>query len=300
MAKGIPLYEHLTKGSNVLPVPMMNILNGGKHAGTDLKIQEFMVVPAGARTFSDSLRMGVEVYHSLKSTLMKDYGASATNIGDEGGFAPPVKDTTEALDVIIKAIENAGFAPGKDIYLAMDAAASEFYEGGRYSIDGKKLGPSALIDLYDDLVKKYPFISLEDPVDEEAFDTMSEITKLMGSRVQIVGDDIFVTNVERLKRGIDMKAGNALLLKVNQIGTVTEAMQAADLSKRCDYNVVVSHRSGESEDTSIADIAVALGCGQIKTGAPARGERTAKYNRLIRIEEALGNRAVFLGVKAFK
>jgi len=297
---GKELHEHLVAGSHVLPVPMMNILNGGKHAGSNLKIQEFMIAPAGAKAFAEALRTGSEVYQSLKGILKGTYGVGAVNIGDEGGFAPPLDTTRQALDVILKAIEAAGYEPGKDVYLAVDAAASEFYKEGVYSVDGKDLGPGELVDLYAGLVNDYPIISLEDPVFEDDYSTMAEMTRKMGSRLQLVGDDIFVTNMERLQKGIDMGAGNALLLKVNQIGTVSEAMDAAALAKSAGYAVMVSHRSGESEDTSIADIAVALGCGQIKTGAPARAERTAKYNRLLRIEEELGPKAQYAGTSAFK
>lgn len=298
--KCIPLHEHLTAGSHILPVPMMNIVNGGKHAGSKLKIQEFMVSPAGAPTFAEALRTGAEVYQALRKKLKDAYGPGAINIGDEGGFAPPLDSTDQALEVIVGAIEAAGYVPGKDVYLAMDAAASEFYEDGVYVVDGKRLTPGELADMYAGLRSKYPLISLEDPFMEDDFETMAEMTKKMGSKLQLVGDDLFVTNPQRLKMGIDRKAGNALLLKVNQIGTVSEAMDAAAMARKADYAVMVSHRSGESEDTSIADIAVALGCGQIKTGAPARAERTAKYNRLLRIEEALGSRAKYAGRAAFR
>jgi enolase len=299
-ARGVPLHEHLASGSHILPVPMMNIVNGGKHAGSNLKIQEFMIAPAGAPTFAEALRIGSEVYQSLKKKLKDSYGPQAINIGDEGGFAPPLDNTDQALEIIVKAIEGAGYVPGKDVYLAMDAAASEFYENGLYVVDGKKLSPGELVDLYAGLKAKYPLISLEDPFMEDDFDTMAAITKRMGSTLQLVGDDIFVTNPQRLRMAFERKAGNALLLKVNQIGTVTEAMDAARLAQNNNYAVMVSHRSGESEDTSIADIAVALGCGQIKTGAPARSERTSKYNRLIRIEEQLGTRAKYAGRGAFR
>ena len=298
--KCIPLHEHLTAGSHILPVPMMNIVNGGKHAGSKLKIQEFMVSPAGAPTFAEALRTGAEVYQALRKKLKDAYGPGAINIGDEGGFAPPLDSTDQALEVIVGAIEAAGYVPGKDVYLAMDAAASEFYEDGVYVVDGKRLTPGELADMYAGLRSKYPLISLEDPFMEDDFETMAEMTKKMGSKLQLVGDDLFVTNPQRLKMGIDRKAGNALLLKVNQIGTVSEAMDAAAMARKANYAVMVSHRSGESEDTSIADIAVALGCGQIKTGAPARAERTAKYNRLLRIEEALGSRAKYAGRAAFR
>lgn len=299
MSKNVELHEYLAPGSHILPVPMMNILNGGKHAGSNLKIQEFMISPAGAATFADALRMGAEVYHELKGLLKKSYGVSAINIGDEGGFAPALDTTPQAMDIIMEAIEGAGYTPGKDVYMAMDAAASEFYADGSYTLDGRTLNAGELVDFYADLAKSYPLISLEDPVMEDDFETMTEMTKKLGSKLQLVGDDLFVTNTERLRRGIEAGAGNALLLKVNQIGTVSEAIEAAELALKSNYAVMVSHRSGESEDTSIADIAVALGCGQIKTGAPARGERTSKYNRLLRIEEKLGQNAKYAGRSAF-
>ncbi len=298
--KGVELHEHLAAGSNIMPVPCMNILNGGKHAGSNLRIQEFMIVPAGAASFAEALRMGAEVYHALKKLLRDSYGVSAVNIGDEGGFAPAMNTTSEAMDAIVKAIEAAGHVPGKDVFLAMDAAASEFYSDGTYTLDGKDLSSGELADVYLSLRDRYPLISLEDPFFEDDFDAMTELTRRAGSRLQLVGDDMFVTNVERLRMGIGRGAGNALLLKVNQVGTVTESMEAAALAASSGYGVMVSHRSGESEDTSIADIAVALGCGQIKTGAPARGERTAKYNRLLRIEERLGEKAVYPGQVAFR
>ncbi|QLH75486.1 MAG: phosphopyruvate hydratase [Methanomassiliicoccales archaeon] len=300
LVEGVELHEFLCMNSNVLPVPCMNVINGGKHAGSDLKFQEFMIVPCGMRSFSEALRTGVEVYHSLKNVLRRSYGPMAINVGDEGGFAPPLRTSREAMDMLLKAIEEAGYKPGKDVYLALDPAASEFYDKGLYEVDGKKRSPEEMIDYYQGLISDYPLISLEDPFEEEAFDTMSELTKRVGKKVQIVGDDIFVTNPKRIRMAIDAKAGNATLLKVNQIGTVTEAVHAAELSFESGYNVMVSHRSGESEDSTIADIAVALECGQLKTGAPARGERTSKYNRLLRIEENLGSSARFLGKDAFK
>jgi len=298
--RGIPLHEHLGPGSSVLPVPMFNIINGGKHAGGELDIQEFMIVPGGAGSFVDALRMGAEVYHNLKNILKNRFGSRATNVGDEGGFAPPLKKTSQALEILSSAITAAGYEPGKDIHLAIDAAASEFYSAGAYSLDGRRFSPSELVDYYIDLQERFNLISMEDPVEEEAFDTMADLTDHMGERLQLVGDDMFVTNPDRVRMAVERGAGNATLLKVNQIGTVTEAFKAARVSMEAGYNVVVSHRSGESEDTSIADIAVALQCGQIKTGAPARGERTAKYNRLLRIEEALGSSAVFPGIAAFR
>jgi enolase len=300
MAKGVPLHEHLGKGSHVLPVPSMNVINGGKHAGGNLRPQEFMISPVGAKTFAESLRYGTEVYQTLKLVLKEAYGVGAINVGDEGGFAPPMNTVREALDTLVKAIEKAGYVPGKDVALAMDPAASEFFEDGKYVVDGRRLDPGQMVEFYEDLFRDYPIISLEDPFDEEAFDTFAKLTKDVGKQVQIVGDDIFVTNVRMLRKAVPMGAGNALLLKVNQVGTITEALEAAEYALRNRYNVMVSHRSGESEDTTIADIAVAIGCGQIKTGAPCRAERTCKYNRLLRIEEALGPKAKFAGAQAFK
>ncbi|MDD1769994.1 MAG: phosphopyruvate hydratase [Methanomassiliicoccales archaeon] len=299
LAKGVELHEHLGQGVT-MPVPMMNIINGGKHAGTGLKVQEFMVVPAGAKRFSDSLRMGVEVYQNLRAILKETYGPSAINVGDEGGFAPPFNDTRQALDAIVKGISKAGYDPGKDVFIALDCAASEFCEQGVYKLDNRRMGPQELIDFYSALKRDYPLVSIEDPVHEDAFDLMALLTLRMGKRLQLVGDDMLVTNVQLIKKAIEMKAGNAVLIKVNQIGTVTEAMKAARFALDSGLGAVVSHRSGETEDTSIADIAVALGCGQIKTGAPARAERTAKYNRLLRIEEELGAKAKFPGVSLYK
>ena len=298
-AEHCEVYEYVGTDGVTLPVPMFNIINGGKHAGGNLKVQEFMIIPAGTKTFSDCLRASAEIYSSLKALLKKKYGASAVNIGDEGGFAPPVDTCEQAMDTIIQASEDAGYSPGKDIFLALDAASSEFYSSGKYDIDGLKLTAGELADHYCGLIKKYPLISVEDPFFEDDFETTAELTKRVGSKVQIVGDDLFVTNTKRLAHGIEMKSANALLLKVNQIGTVTESGDAAEMSFSNGYGVVVSHRSGESEDTMIADLSVGWGSGQIKTGAPARGERTAKYNRLLRIEEELGSKAVFLGKKVF-
>jgi len=300
MAEGVPVYEHIGRGSFKLPVPMLNIINGGKHAGGNLRIQEFMIVPVGAPSFSECLRMSSEIYMALKTILRRGYGASAVNIGDEGGFAPPLGSAPEAMETIMSAIDAAGYAPGKDVCLAIDAASSEFYENGVYSVDGKGLSAGELIDYYAGLADGYPLVSIEDPFFEDDFDSTAELTARIGGRVQIVGDDIFVTNTSRLKRGIDAGSANAMLLKVNQIGTVTESGDAARMCFSNGYAVVVSHRSGESEDTTIADLAVGWGTGQIKTGAPARGERTAKYNRLLRIEEELGGRAVFPGKSVFR
>jgi enolase len=297
--KGVELHDHLGSGSDVLPVPCMNVINGGRHAGSKLKIQEFMIAPCGVRSFTESIRVGVEVYHSLKQVLKKEMGALAINVGDEGGFAPPLDTSRQAMDILMKAIENAGYTPGKEVYLAMDPAASEFFSDGRYELDGKNLSCGEIVDFYVSLSKEYPLISLEDPVHEEGFEDLAELTRRIGDRVQLVGDDIFVTNPVRLRRGMELGAGNAMLLKVNQIGTITQAMQAAGMCFERGYNVMVSHRSGETEDTTIADLAVALECGQLKCGAPARTERTAKYNRLLRIEEGLGSKARFKGREAF-
>lgn len=299
MVDGVPLYQHIGDNGVTLPVPMLNIINGGKHAGGNLKIQEFMIIPAGAKSFSECLRMSSEVYMSLKLLLKKKYGVGAINLGDEGGFAPPLDTSAEAMETILSAVSDAGYAPGKDVFLALDAASSEFYNDGVYDVDGMKLSAGELADHYKKLTETYPLISIEDPFFEDDFETTAELTKKIGSNVQIVGDDLFVTNTKRLSKGIDAGAANALLLKVNQIGTVTEAGDAAQMSFDNGYSVVVSHRSGESEDVSIADLAVGWGSGQIKTGAPARGERTSKYNQLLRIEEELGSKAVFLGKKAF-
>lgn len=294
------VYEHVGDNQVTLPVPMFNIINGGKHAGGDLKIQECMIIPAGATSFSECLRMSAEIYAELKSILKKSYGAGAVNIGDEGGFAPPLSTVEEALETIMSSISQAGYSPGKDVLLAIDAASSEFYHDGIYDVDGMKLSAGELADHYASLTEKFPLISIEDPFFEDDFDTTAELTSMIGKKVQIVGDDIFVTNTGRLCKGIEMGAANALLLKVNQIGTVTESADAALMSFENGYNVVVSHRSGETEDTTIADLSVGWGTGQIKTGAPARGERTAKYNRLLRIEERLGSKAVFPGKKVFR
>ena len=299
MVDGVPLYQHIGDNGVTLPVPMLNIINGGKHAGGNLKIQEFMIIPAGAKSFSECLRMSSEVYMSLKLLLKKKYGVGAINLGDEGGFAPPLDTSAEAMETILSAVSDAGYAPGKDVFLALDAASSEFYNDGVYDVDGMKLSAGELADHYKKLTETYPLISIEDPFFEDDFEITAELTKKIGSNVQIVGDDLFVTNTKRLSKGIDVGAANALLLKVNQIGTVTEAGDAAQMSFDNGYSVVVSHRSGESEDVSIADLAVGWGSGQIKTGAPARGERTSKYNQLLRIEEELGSKAVFLGKKAF-
>ena len=292
------LFEYLgNRDKYILPVPMMNIINGGAHAGNQLAIQEFLIMPIGFNKFSKALRAGVDVYQTLGKVLLQKYGIVGKNLGDEGGFAPPMLETREALDAIIAAIEEEGYKPGKEIGLALDAAANEFHSKGKYSIDGHDLSSGDLHEYYQKLCAEYPLISIEDPFEENAFEDFVDLTRAIGKSVQIVGDDIFVSNTERLQKGIDMGAANALLLKVNQIGTLTEAIEAANLAGANDYTVVVSHRSGETENTFIADLSVALSCGQIKTGAPARGERTAKYNRLIKINNDLGRRGQYAGAK---
>ena len=289
---GLSLYRYLG-GTNTftLPCPTMNVINGGKHAGNELAIQEFMIQPVGAKTYSEALRMGAETYHTLGTVLSKKYGTSAVNVGYEGGYAPPLATTRDALDSIIYAIEETGYE--KKITIGLDAAASEFFKKDKYSIDGKTLSNGELADYYADLVKTYPILSIEDPFHEEAFDDFAALTKNLKDKI-IVGDDLFVTNPKRLEKGIKMNAANALLLKVNQIGTLSEAFDAARLAQKNKYKVIVSHRSAETEDTTIADISVALGAEMIKTGAPARSERNAKYNQLLRIEEELGKAARFV------
>ncbi len=291
-AMGLSLYRYLG-GTNActLPVPTMNVINGGKHAGNELAIQEFMLQPTGAKTYSEALRMGVEIYHTLGGILSKKYGISALNVGYEGGYAPPLKSTKDALDSLVSAIEETGYE--KKITIGLDAAASEFHKNGKYKIDGKAMTNDELMDYYADLVKTYPILSIEDPFHEEAFDDFAALTKKLKNTI-IVGDDLFVTNVKRLEQGIKMNAANALLLKVNQIGTLSEAFDAARLAQKNGFKVIVSHRSAETEDTTIADISVAIGAEFIKTGAPARSERNAKYNQLLRIEEELGKAARYV------
>lgn len=283
--------------AHVLPVPMMNILNGGAHADTNVDIQEFMIAPIGAPTFRESLRWGAEIYHALKSVLKKR--GLATSVGDEGGFAPNLESNRAALDLILEAIEIAGFKAGKEIALAMDVAATEFHDNGKYTFEGASKTSAEMIAYYTSLVDAYPILSIEDPLNEEDWAGWSDMTKSLGSRIQIVGDDLFVTNPERLARGIAGGTANALLVKVNQIGTLTETIDAVELAHRANYRSMMSHRSGETEDTTIADLAVALNCGQIKTGAPARTERVAKYNQLLRIEEELAEGARYAGRDAF-
>ena len=283
--------------AHVLPVPMMNILNGGAHADTNVDIQEFMVAPIGADSFKESLRWGAEIYHSLKSVLKKR--GLATSIGDEGGFAPNLDSNRAALDLILEAVEGAGFKPGKEIALAMDVAATEFHKDGKYSFEGKQLSASEMIAYYASLVASYPIVSIEDPLDEDDWAGWAAITTELGSKIQLVGDDLFVTNPERLAKGIAANTANALLVKVNQIGSLTETLDAVEMAHRAGYRSMMSHRSGETEDVTIADLAVATNCGQIKTGAPARSERVAKYNQLLRIEEELGEGARYAGCGAF-
>ncbi|ASJ15971.1 phosphopyruvate hydratase [Thermococcus chitonophagus] len=296
----LPLYRYIG-GANayVLPVPLSNVINGGVHAGNELDFQEFMIMPVGADSFREAIRWVSETYHVLKKVIMEKYGKNAVNVGDEGGFAPPMKEVTEPLDVLIKAIEEAGYKPGDEIALALDAASSEFFnaEIGKYVVGGKEYTREELLELYKELTSAYPIVSIEDPFHEEDWEGFVMITKELGKKVQIVGDDLFVTNPKRLVKGIQMGAANALLLKVNQIGTLSEAIDAAYTAFRAGYGVIVSHRSGETEDSTIADLAVALNAGQIKTGAPARSDRNAKYNQLIRIEEELEGVAVYAGKK---
>ena len=283
--------------AHLLPVPMMNILNGGSHADSNVDIQEFMIAPVGAPTFRESLRMGAEVYHALKAVL-KERGL-ATGLGDEGGFAPDLSSNREALDLIVVAIEKAGYAPGDDIALALDVAATEFHKDGKYLWEGGKKSAAEMTKFYEELVADYPLVSIEDPLDEDDWEGWATLTASVGEKTQIVGDDLFVTNPTRLQRGIDEKAANALLVKLNQIGTLSETSDAVALAQRAGFFAMVSHRSGETEDTTIADLSVAYNAGQIKTGAPARGERINKYNQLLRIEEELEDAAVYAGKQAF-
>ena len=297
---GLPLYQYLG-GTNAheLPVPMMNILNGGQHADNNVDIQEFMIMPVGAANFSEALRMAVEIYHTLKA-ILKEKGLG-TGLGDEGGFAPNLKSNAEALDVIVEAIEKAGFKPGEEVQLAMDVAASEFYKGGKYHMlaEGAPKTSTQMINYLAELVEKYPIVSIEDGLAEDDWKGWAALTKKLGDKVQLVGDDLFVTNVERLATGIEKGVANAILIKVNQIGTLTETFRAVEMAKRAGYTAIVSHRSGETEDTTMADIAVALNAGQIKSGAPARTDRVAKYNQLLRIEEDLGPAASYKGMEVF-
>jgi enolase len=295
---GLPLYRYVGgPNAHVLPVPMMNILNGGAHADTNVDIQEFMVAPIGAPTFAEALRQGAEVYHSLKSVLKKQ--GLATGVGDEGGFAPDLKSNRAALDLIAEAVGGAGLTLGSDVVLALDVAATEFCTEGSYTFEGAQKSAEEMTAYYAELVAAYPIVSIEDPLDEEDWDGWKAITDSLGAKTQLVGDDLFVTNVERLQRGISGGQANALLVKVNQIGSLTETLDSVDLAHRNGFRCMMSHRSGETEDTTIADLAVATNCGQIKTGAPARSERVAKYNQLLRIEDELGEAARYAGAAAF-
>ena len=295
---GLPLYRYLGgPNAHILPVPMMNILNGGSHADTNVDIQEFMIAPLGAPTFRDALRWGAEVYHTLKAVI-KERGLS-TGLGDEGGFAPNLSSNAAALDLIIEAIEKAGFKPGTDVALALDVASSEFFKDGLYQFEGEGRSTDYMVSYYEKLIRDYPLVSIEDPLSEDEWDAWTALTAEIGNRVQLVGDDLFVTNPERLRKGIELHAANALLVKVNQIGSLTETLDAVEEAHRNGYRSMTSHRSGETEDTTIADLAVATNSGQIKTGAPARSERVAKYNQLLRIEEDLDDAAVYAGHSSF-
>ena len=295
---GLPLYRYLGgPNAHILPVPMMNILNGGSHADTNVDIQEFMIAPLGAPTFREALRWGAEVYHTLKAVI-KERGLS-TGLGDEGGFAPNLSSNAAALDLIIEAIEKAGFKPGTDVALALDVASSEFFKDGLYQFEGEGRSTDYMVSYYEKLIRDYPLVSIEDPLSEDEWDAWTALTAEIGNRVQLVGDDLFVTNPERLRKGIELHAANALLVKVNQIGSLTETLDAVEEAHRNGYRSMTSHRSGETEDTTIADLAVATNSGQIKTGAPARSERVAKYNQLLRIEEDLDDAAVYAGRSSF-
>jgi enolase len=298
-AVGLPLYQYLG-GVNArrMPVPMMNILNGGKHADNNVDIQEFMIMPVGAPTFAEALRMGAEVFHNLKKVLKKK--GLNTAVGDEGGFAPSLDSNEEACAVIIEAIEAAGYRPGEDVALAIDAAATEFFKDGRYVLEGKEFTAEGLIDYYAALVERYPIFSIEDGLAEDDWENWVKLTARLGDRVQLVGDDLYVTNTERLRKGIQLRASNSILIKVNQIGTLTETLEAIEMARQAGFTAVVSHRSGETEDTFIADLVVAAGTGLIKTGAPSRTDRVAKYNQLLRIEEELGDTAIYPGRNALK
>ncbi len=299
---GLPLFRYLGGvNGKTLPTPMMNILNGGEHADNNVDIQEFMIMPIGAKSFSEALRMGSEIFHNLKKVLQKK--GLVTSVGDEGGFAPNLESNEEALEAIIEGIQAAGYRPGDDVRLAMDVAASEMYnkESGKYILkgEGKELTTEEMIDFYERLITKYPIISIEDGLDEEDWEGWKIMTERLGKRIQLVGDDLFVTNTERLKKGIDLGVANSILIKVNQIGTLTETLDAIEMAKRAGYTAIVSHRSGETEDVTIADLVVAMNAGQIKTGAPSRTDRVAKYNQLLRIEEYLGQTAIYGGINSF-
>ncbi|MFI5353708.1 MAG: phosphopyruvate hydratase [Candidatus Binatales bacterium] len=299
-AKGVALYRYLGADPHVMPVPMMNILNGGKHADSSVDMQEFMIVPLGAPSFAEALRIGAEVFHAL-AAILKQRGHS-TNVGDEGGFAPNLRNNQEPLDLILEAIAKAGYRPGDDISLALDPASSEFYEDNRYVFarsDKKSRGADEMVRFYADWLDRYPIVSIEDGLAEDDWDGWRLLTRELGGRAQLVGDDLFVTDPKRLRRGIDEAVANSILIKLNQIGTVTETLDTIEIGRAANYTAVISHRSGETEDTTIADLAVATGVGQIKTGSLSRGERLAKYNRLLRIAEELGTRAEYPGAKTF-
>ncbi|HDP70209.1 MAG TPA: phosphopyruvate hydratase [Actinobacteria bacterium] len=299
-ARGISLFQYIGgPDAHVLPIPMMNILNGGKHADNNVDIQEFMVMPVGALSFKEALRMGAEVFHNLKKVL---HGRGlSTSVGDEGGFAPNLSSNEEALKAILEAIKKAGYEPGKDIYIALDPAATEFYKDGKYVLtgEGRELSPDEMVNFYADWVENYPIISIEDGMAEDDWGGWKKITEKLGEKIQLVGDDLFVTNVKRLSKGIELGVTNSILIKLNQIGTLTETLEAINMAKNAGYTAVISHRSGETEDTTIADVAVAANAGQIKTGAPSRTDRVCKYNQLLRIESELGSAAKYLGKGAF-
>ena len=296
---GIPLYRYLGGiSANTLPVPLMNIINGGAHADNNLDFQEFMIVPVGFGSFSDAIRAGVEVFHNLKAILKKK--GYSTSVGDEGGFAPNLKSNEEGVECISEAVSKSGYKLGKDVAIALDVASSEFFEGGKYNIEGKNISKDKLIMLYAAWISKYPIISIEDPLAEDDWEGWKMMTDELGKKVQLVGDDLFVTNTKRLEKGIKEGIGNSILVKVNQIGSLTETLEAIRMAEKAGYTYVISHRSGETEDSTIADIAVATNSGQIKTGSASRSDRIAKYNQLLRIEEELGSEAVFPGRKAFK
>jgi enolase len=299
-ARGLPLYRHLNPNAHILPVPMMNVLNGGAHADSSVDMQEFMIVPQGAPTFAEAIRAGAEVFHALAAVLKK--AGHSTNVGDEGGFAPSLKSNEEPIEVILQAISNAGYKPGADVALALDPASSEFFDNGKYVFsrsDKSARDAAAMVQFYGGWLAKYPIVSLEDPLAEDDWTGWQLLTRELGAKVQIVGDDIFVTNRERLARGIKEKTANSILIKLNQIGTLTETLATIAMAREAGFTCVISHRSGETEDTTLADLAVATGAGQIKTGSLSRSERNAKYNRLLRIAEELGTRAAYPGASAF-
>lgn len=297
---GLELFEYLGgPGARILPVPLLNVINGGVHAGNDLSIQEFMIIPAGFDSFQEALRAAVEVYWTLKDLLKEKYGAGAVNVGDEGGFAPPMKETREALDALREAVEKSGYRLGSDFFLGIDAAASQFYKDGAYHVDGRRLDPSALLAYYMSLVEEYPIVYLEDPFHEDSFELFAELTARIGSKVLVTGDDLYTTNVRYLEYGASLRATNSVLVKINQVGTLTETIDFVWTARNYGMRAVISHRSGDTEDPFIADLAVGLSTGLIKTGAPARGERTAKYNRLLIIEDLLAGSAVYAGPRVF-